>query len=44
MLVLEAMKMETEIHALFNGIVVDVFCKKRDKVTPAQVLLSIEKH
>lgn len=43
LLVLEAMKMETEIQAPFNGIVVDVFCQKGDKVTPAQILLTIEK-
>ena len=43
LLVLEAMKMETEIQAPFNGNVVDVFCHKGDKVTPAQVLMYVMK-
>ena len=43
LLVLEAMKMETEIQAPFNGKVADVFCQKGDKVTPAQVLMHIMK-
>lgn len=41
LLVLEAMKMETEIQAPFSGTVADIFCKKGDKVTPAQVLMYI---
>ncbi|STX43888.1 oxaloacetate decarboxylase subunit alpha [Legionella donaldsonii] len=39
LLVLEAMKMETEIQAPFNGTVADVFCQKGDKVMPTQVLI-----
>ncbi|WP_019216083.1 acetyl-CoA carboxylase biotin carboxyl carrier protein subunit [Legionella tunisiensis] len=39
LLVLEAMKMETEIQAPFNGTVADVFCQKGDKVMPTQVLV-----
>ncbi|MDI9819272.1 MULTISPECIES: sodium-extruding oxaloacetate decarboxylase subunit alpha [unclassified Legionella] len=41
--VLEAMKMETEIHAPFNGTVESIFCQKGDKVTPAQVLMHLAK-
>lgn len=44
LLVLEAMKMETEIAAPFAGVVASVFCKKGDKVTPEQVLVRISKH
>lgn len=40
-LILEAMKMETEIQANLNGEVTEIFCKKGDKVTPEQVLLKI---
>lgn len=43
LLVLEAMKMETEIQAPFEGTVADIFCKKGDKVTPAQVLIYLMK-
>ncbi|OCH97105.1 oxaloacetate decarboxylase subunit alpha [Legionella jamestowniensis] len=43
LLVLEAMKMETEIQAPFDGVVTAIFCEKGDKVTPAQVLLHMEK-
>ncbi|KTD38919.1 oxaloacetate decarboxylase subunit alpha [Legionella nautarum] len=43
LLVLEAMKMETEIQAPFNGTVAEVFCQKGDRVTPAQLLLRIER-
>ncbi|ASQ46961.1 sodium-extruding oxaloacetate decarboxylase subunit alpha [Legionella clemsonensis] len=43
LLVLEAMKMETEIQAPFDGVVTAIFCEKGDKVTPAQVLLHLEK-
>jgi pyruvate carboxylase subunit B len=41
-LVLEAMKMETEIQATKEGIVTEVLCKKGDKVTPAQILVRID--
>ncbi|WED43409.1 sodium-extruding oxaloacetate decarboxylase subunit alpha [Legionella cardiaca] len=43
LLVLEAMKMETEIQAPFNGRVAEIFCQKGDKVTPAQVLMHVQK-
>lgn len=43
LLVLEAMKMETEILAPFDGMVTSLSCKKGDKVTPAQALLHIQK-
>ncbi|KTC75504.1 oxaloacetate decarboxylase subunit alpha [Legionella birminghamensis] len=43
LLVLEAMKMETEIQSPFAGTVREVFCEKGDKVTPAQVLMHVEK-
>ncbi|KTC78126.1 sodium-extruding oxaloacetate decarboxylase subunit alpha [Legionella brunensis] len=43
LLVLEAMKMETEIQAPFNGMVAGIFCQKGDKVTPAQVLMHLAK-
>ncbi|CEK09665.1 sodium-extruding oxaloacetate decarboxylase subunit alpha [Legionella hackeliae] len=43
LLVLEAMKMETEIQAPFGGTITEIFCQKGDKVTPAQVLLHLEK-
>ncbi|MDP1602054.1 MAG: sodium-extruding oxaloacetate decarboxylase subunit alpha [Legionella sp.] len=43
LLVLEAMKMETEIQAPFSGVVGDVYCSKGDKVTPAQVLMQLVK-
>lgn len=42
LLVLEAMKMETEIVAPQEGRVTAVYCQKGDKVTPAQALLHIE--
>jgi pyruvate carboxylase subunit B len=41
-LVLEAMKMETEIQAIKDGTVSEVLCKKGDKVTPDQVLVRIK--
>lgn len=41
-LVLEAMKMETEIQAVKGGTVAEILCQKGDKVTPAQVLIRIE--
>ncbi|GGI86423.1 sodium-extruding oxaloacetate decarboxylase subunit alpha [Legionella impletisoli] len=40
-LVLESMKMETEILAPFAGRVSEVFCEKGDKVTPETVLIHI---
>ncbi|KTD65912.1 sodium-extruding oxaloacetate decarboxylase subunit alpha [Legionella spiritensis] len=39
--VLEAMKMETEIQAPFDGKVTEVYCSKGDKVTPEQVLMQL---
>lgn len=41
LLVLEAMKMETEIQSPFAGRVTGIFCQKGDKVTPEQVLLHL---
>ncbi|MGX8786871.1 biotin/lipoyl-containing protein, partial [Legionella pneumophila] len=41
-LVIEAMKMETEIKAPVNGVVTEVLCQKGDKVTPEQVLIRME--
>ena len=41
-LVLEAMKMETEIQAIKEGKVTEVLCQKGDKVTPDQILIKIE--
>ena len=41
-LVLEAMKMETEIQATRDGVIVDVLCQKGDKVTPDQVLIRMK--
>lgn len=41
-LVIEAMKMETEIQAIFNGVVTEVLCEKGDKVTPDQVLIRLD--
>jgi pyruvate carboxylase subunit B len=41
LLVLEAMKMETEIQAPEVGVVSEILCQKGDKVTPKQVLLRL---
>lgn len=41
-LVIEAMKMETEIQAPVNGVVAEVLCQKGDKVTPEQVLIRMD--
>lgn len=41
LLVIEAMKMETEIQASEEGIVVEICCQKGDKVTPGQVLVRL---
>jgi pyruvate carboxylase subunit B len=41
-LVIEAMKMETEIKAAVSGVVVSVFVKKGDRITPAETLLDIK--
>ncbi|TAL62460.1 MAG: pyruvate carboxylase subunit B, partial [Legionella sp.] len=42
LLVLEAMKMETEIQAPHDGKVMEIFCQKGDKVTPEQRLMFLE--
>lgn len=42
-LVIEAMKMETEIQAPMNGVVAEVLCQKGDKVTPEQVLIRMDR-
>ncbi len=42
LLVLEAMKMETEIQAPFAGVVTGVFYQKGDKVTPADILINLQ--
>ncbi|MEQ5836063.1 sodium-extruding oxaloacetate decarboxylase subunit alpha [Marinobacter sp. NFXS9] len=41
-LIIEAMKMETEVKAPISGKVVGVFIKKGDRVTPSEVLMEIE--
>lgn len=41
-LVLEAMKMETEIQAIKDGVVTEVLCQIGEKVTPDQVLIRID--
>ncbi len=41
-LVTEAMKMETEIHANISGTVIEVHVSKGDRVTPGEILLMIE--
>jgi len=43
LLVLEAMKMETEIQSPADGVVSDIRCSKGSKVTPADVLMHVEK-
>lgn len=43
LLVLEAMKMETEVQAPFDGKVEALLCAKGDKVTPDQVLIQLVK-
>jgi pyruvate carboxylase subunit B len=40
-LVTEAMKMETEVHANVAGTVKGVFVKKGDRVTPGEMLIEI---
>ena len=42
LLILESMKMETEVHAPHDGTVTAVLCQKGDKVTPDQVMIRIE--
>lgn len=42
LLVLEAMKMETEIQAPAAGKIMEIFCQKGDKVTPDQVLMRLD--
>ena len=42
LLVLEAMKMETEIQAPGDGVVTEIECGKGDKVTPEQVLIRLD--
>lgn len=41
-LVLEAMKMETEIQAPLDGEILEVLCHKGDKVTPDQILIRMK--
>src|SRR5690606_18521143 len=41
-LVVEAMKMETEVKAPISGVVTGVFIQKGDRVTPSEVLVEIE--
>ena len=43
LLVLEAMKMETEIQARFSGVVTGIFCSQGDKVSPLQVLIRLSR-
>lgn len=40
-LVIEAMKMETELQAPAEGVVLEILCQKGDKVTPDQVLIRL---
>ena len=41
LVILEAMKMETEIRAAKGGVVVDISIKEGDSVTVGQTLLTI---
>ncbi|GGY52395.1 pyruvate carboxylase subunit B [Bacterioplanes sanyensis] len=41
-LITEAMKMETEVHANIDGKVIAVYVEKGDRVTPGEVLVEIE--
>ncbi|WP_148864294.1 sodium-extruding oxaloacetate decarboxylase subunit alpha [Marinobacter fonticola] len=41
-LIIEAMKMETEVKAPVSGKVIEVCIKKGDRVTPSEVLMEIE--
>lgn len=41
-LVIEAMKMETEVKATVSGKVSEVFIAKGDRVVPGEVLIEIE--
>lgn len=40
-LIMEAMKMETEVHANIDGTVKGIFVKKGDRVTPGEILIEI---
>ena len=42
LLVIEAMKMETEIKASITGTVVSVYIQKGDRITPGETLIQIE--
>lgn len=42
LLVLESMKMETEIQAPEKGLVLEIFCQKGDKIIPQQVLIKLD--
>ena len=41
-LVIEAMKMETEIKAPVSGTVMSVYVKKGDRITPSETLVDIQ--
>jgi len=41
LVVVEAMKMETEIQASMDGVVKDIYIQKGDKVNPGEILLEI---
>ncbi|OYW14667.1 MAG: pyruvate carboxylase subunit B, partial [Hydrogenophilales bacterium 12-64-6] len=41
-LVIEAMKMENEVQAPIAGVVISIFCKKGDAVTPDMALVEIQ--
>jgi len=41
-LVIEAMKMENEVQAPITGVVISVFAKKGDAVTPDMALVEIQ--
>lgn len=42
LLVLEAMKMETEIKASITGIITTVYIQKGDRITPGETLIQIK--
>jgi pyruvate carboxylase subunit B len=44
LLVVEAMKMETDIQAPMDGKIARILCKKGDKVVPKQVLMILDDH
>jgi pyruvate carboxylase subunit B len=41
-LITEAMKMETEVHANISGVVKQIYVSKGDRVTPGEILIEID--